>query len=143
MGICIVRTGGGVSTSADACTIEPRLDVAALPEPLPGSLSFALSFVIFALRVSGPIQRETVAHKPFPEITACDRTGRDRAAIPVKAERDTVDGAPGNLRVEVVRSLRTTAVRQLSSPRHSCVLSTPPAQLSLKSQRRPRKGDLL
>jgi hypothetical protein len=67
MGICIVRTGGWVSAGADVCTIEPRLDIAALPESLARALSLALSFVISALRVLGPIQRKTVTHKPFNE----------------------------------------------------------------------------
>lgn len=49
MGICIVRTGGRLSAGADACTIEPRLDVAALPQSLAGTLSIALTFVISAL----------------------------------------------------------------------------------------------
>lgn len=63
-----------------------------------------------ALRVLGPIQRKTVAHKPFPKIPAGDRTGRDRAAIRVEAERDTVDGTPGNVDIEVIGRLRATAV---------------------------------
>lgn len=110
MGICIVRTGRRLSTSADACTIEPRLDVATLPKSLAHALSLALGFMVSALRVLGPLQRETVAHKPFPEIPACDRTGRDRAAILVEADRDTVYGTLGNKGIEFVRSLRTTAV---------------------------------
>jgi hypothetical protein len=42
-----------LSACADICTIEPRLDVAALPDSLAGALSLALSFVMPALRVLG------------------------------------------------------------------------------------------
>lgn len=110
MGICIVRTGGRLSTCADACTIKPRLDVAALPESLAGALSLTLSFVISALRVLRPIQCETVADKPFSEIPTCDRAGRDRAAIRVEADWNTIDGTAGNEGVKVVRGLRTATI---------------------------------
>src|SRR5215471_15278497 len=112
MRICIVRTGGRLSARADACTIEPRLDVAAFPESPTGALSLALGFVISTLRVLGPIQRKTVAHKPFRKIRATDRTGRNRAAIPVEAERDTVDRTPRNESVEVIGRLRTATILQ-------------------------------
>jgi len=54
MGICIVRTFGRLSTCADACTIELRLDVAVLPESLAGALGLALSFVIGGTRGKAP-----------------------------------------------------------------------------------------
>lgn len=110
MGICIVRTGGRLSTFADACTIDPRLDVAALPESSARALSLALSFVIPALRVLGQIQRKAVAYKPFSEIPACDRAGRDRSAIRVEADWNTIDGTAGNEGVKVVRGLRTATI---------------------------------
>src|SRR5689334_699197 len=53
-----------------------------------------VGFVISAVRVLRPIQRQTASHKPFPKIPARNRTGRDRAAIPVEAERDTGSLAP-------------------------------------------------
>lgn len=112
MGICIVRTGGRLSTCADACSIEPRLHVAALPDTLAGALSLALSFTIPALRVLGPIQRKPVAHKPFPEIPSRDRAGRNRAAIRVEADWNTIDGTAGNEGVKVVRGLRTATILQ-------------------------------
>lgn len=112
MGICIVRTGGRLSTCADACTIEPRLDRAALPESSVRALSLALSFVIPALRVLGPIQRKTVAYKPTTEILACDRAGRDRAAIRVEADWNTIDGTAANEGIKVVRGLSTTPILQ-------------------------------
>ena len=89
---------------------EPRLDVAALPESLAGALSLTLSFVISALRVLRPIQRKTVADKPFSEIPACDRAGRDRAAKRVEADWNTIDGTAGNEGVKVVRGLRTATI---------------------------------
>ena len=110
MVICIVRTGGQPSACADACTIEPGLDVAALPESLAGALGLALSFVIPALRALRPIQRKAIAYKPFAEVRTTDRAGRDRAAIRVEANWDTIDGTAGNEGVEVVCGLRTTPI---------------------------------
>src|SRR3569833_3850781 len=108
MGICIVRTGGRLSTGADTCTIKPRFHVAALPESLPGELSLALSFVISALRVLGPIQRKAVAYKPLTEIRPLDRAARTRGAITVEADWNTVDGTARNEAIKVIRGLRTT-----------------------------------
>src|SRR5882724_4031871 len=79
MCVCIVRTGGRLSARADAGAIEPRLDVAALPDSSAGAFGVALSVIISALRVLGPIQCKAVAHKPFTKIGAADRTGRNRA----------------------------------------------------------------
>ena len=52
-----VRTVGGLSACADAGLIEPRLDVAALPDSAAGVLGVALSAIISDLGVLGPIQR--------------------------------------------------------------------------------------
>lgn len=140
MGICIVRTGGRLSTCADACTIEPRLDVAALPESLARALSLALSFVISALRVLRPIQRKTVAHKPLPKIRTTDRAGRDRAVILIEADWNTIDGTVGNEGVKVVRGLRpatilqaVVATAQLTALR--CIDSPKPDARSMHLQR--------
>jgi hypothetical protein len=94
---------------ADADTIELRLDVTALPDTSTGALGIALSPGVSAFRVT-PVQSKAIAHEPLAEIGAVDRTSRNGAAKRVEAERDTVDGAPGNLSVEIVRCLRTTAV---------------------------------
>jgi hypothetical protein len=110
VGVCIVRTGGRLSTRADTCTIKPRFDVAALPESLPGELSLALSFVISAPRVLRPIQRKAVAYKPFTEISTCDRAGRDGAAIPVEADWNTINGTARNEAIKVIRGLRTARI---------------------------------
>jgi hypothetical protein len=110
MGVCIVRTGGRLSTCADACTIKPRLDVAALPEALAVAVSLALSFVISAFGVLRPIQRKAVAYKPFTEIGPCNRAGRDRAAIRVEADWNTIDRTARNEAIKVIRGLRTATI---------------------------------
>ena len=110
MCVCIVRTGGRLSARADAGAIEPRLDVAALPDSSAGAFGVALSAIISALRVLGPIQCKAVAHKPFTKIGAADRTGRNRAAIWVETERHAIDGAPGNEGVNVIRCLGATVI---------------------------------
>ena len=123
MCVCIVRTGGRLSARADAGAIEPRLDVAALPDTSAGAFSVALSAIISALRVLGPIQCKAVAHKPFTKIGAADRTGRNRAAIWVETERHAIDG---RLAMKASRSFAASAPQrycELSSPRHSWLLS--------------------
>ena len=70
MGVCVVRTVGGFSACADAGSIEPRLDVAALPDSAAGVFGVALSAIISAFGVLGPIQRQALAYKPFAEIGA-------------------------------------------------------------------------
>src|SRR5689334_4245195 len=102
MGICVVRTVGGLSACADAGAIEPRLDVAALPDSAAGMIGVALSAIISALGVLGPIQRQALAHKPFAEIGPADRTGRNRPAIRVGANGRAANRTPGNECVEVV-----------------------------------------
>jgi hypothetical protein len=110
MGTRVVRTVGGLSARADAGAIEPRSDIAALPDTSSGALGIALSPGVSAFRVLKPIQSKPIVHEPFAKIGAVDRTSRNGAAKWVEAERDTVDGAPGNVSVEIVRCLRTTAV---------------------------------
>src|SRR5687767_10350609 len=102
MGICVVRTGGGLSACTAAGAIEPRLDVAALPDAAAGALGVALSAIISAFGVLGPIQRQALAHKPFAEIGATNRTARNRSAIRVEANEQAVNRTPGNECVEVV-----------------------------------------
>jgi hypothetical protein len=72
--------------------------------------SLALSFVIPALRVLRPIQRKAVTYKPFAEVRTTDRAGRDRAAIRVEANWNTIDGTAGNEGVKVVRGLRPATI---------------------------------
>lgn len=110
MGICVVRTGGRLPVRTDAATIQPRLDIAALPDTSTGTLGIALSPSVSAFRVLKPIQSKAIAHEPFAEIGAFDRTRRNGAAISVEAKWDTVDGAPRNVRAEVVCRLGATAV---------------------------------
>ena len=68
MGICVVRTGGRISVRADAGTIEPRFDIAALPDTSTGALGIALSPGVSASRVLSPVQSKPIAHEPFAEI---------------------------------------------------------------------------
>src|SRR6516225_7621778 len=96
MRVGTIRTGGRPSVRADAGTIEPRLHVTSFPDSSAGALGIALSFAISALRVLRPVQRKALAHKPFAEIGAADRTGRNRAAISVETEGRAVNRTPGN-----------------------------------------------
>jgi hypothetical protein len=87
MSVGVIRTCGWLSVHSDTGAVEPRLDVAAFPDSQACAFGFALSAVISALRVLGPIQRQALAHKPFAEIGAADRAGRNRPAIGVEAQR--------------------------------------------------------
>ena len=102
MGIRIIRAGGWLSIRTDAGTIEPGFDIATLPDSPACALGITLSFAISTLRVLRPVQRQALAHKPFAKISAADRTGRDRAAIWVEAERRAVNRTPGNECIKVV-----------------------------------------
>ena len=111
MRVGVIRTSRRLSIRTDASAIEPRPDVAALPDSLTRAFGGALSCVILAFRVLRPIQRKAVAHKPFPEIGAIDRTSRDRLAIWVEAQRRAVNRSPGNECVKVVcRLIRWASV---------------------------------
>src|SRR6516165_7774144 len=112
MRVSVIRAGGRLSVRTDAGAIEPRLDVTYFPDSLAGALGIALSFAISALRVLGPVQRQALAHKPFAEISAADRTGRDRAAIWVEVEGRAVNRTPGDKSIKVVCGLRATTVLQ-------------------------------
>jgi hypothetical protein len=110
MGTYVVRIVGGLSARADAGAIEPRFDIAALPDTSTGALGVALSPVVSAFRILKPVQSKAITYEPFAEIGAVDRTSRNGAAIWVEAERDTVDGAPRNVSAEVVCRLGATAI---------------------------------
>lgn len=110
MGTRVVRTGGRLSARAGAGAIQPRLDIAALPDTSTGTLGIPLSPSVSAFRVLKPIQSKAIAHEPFAEIGAVDRTSRNGAAISVEADWDTVDGASRNVSVKVVCRLGATAI---------------------------------
>jgi len=112
MRVGVIRTGGRLSVRTDAGTIEPRLDVTSFPDSPAGALGITLSFAISALRVLRPVQRQALAHKPFAEIGAADRTGRDRPAIRVEVKGRAVDWTPGDECIEVICCLRAAAILQ-------------------------------
>src|SRR5262249_45228093 len=86
--------------------------VTSFPDSPAGALGITLSFAISALRVLRPVQRQPLAHKPFAEIGAADRTGRNRAAVWVEAAGRAVDRTPGNECIKVVCGLCATTVLQ-------------------------------
>src|SRR5882724_5909019 len=106
-----VRVVGAVrrlSVCADAGAIQPWLDIAALPDSLTRAFGVALSRAILAFRVLRPIQCKTIAHEPFAEISAVDRTCCDRTPIRIETEWHAADGAGSNEGVKVVSGLRAT-----------------------------------
>jgi hypothetical protein len=121
MSVGIIRTGGPLSARADTSAI--RLRIAALPHSLAGPLRFALSAVISVFRVLGPIQCKAIAHAPFAEIDAGNRTGCDRPTVSIKVAREQLTG---HRAMKASRSFAACAPQrycELSSPRHSWLLS--------------------
>ena len=112
MRIGVIRTGGRLSVRTDAGAIEPRLEVAALPDSPAGAFGVALSAIVSAFGVLRPIQRQALAYKPFTEVDGSDQTGRNRPALRIEAEGRAVSRTPGDERVKVVRCLRTTTILQ-------------------------------
>src|SRR5690348_11230439 len=110
MRVGVVRTVRWASIGADAGAIEPRVNVAALPDAAARALRVVLSGVISALGEAWPVQRKTTLDQPFAEIGAAGRTARDRPPVPVEAHGRAVDWAPRNERIKVVRGLRAAAI---------------------------------
>jgi len=102
MRVGVIRTVGRLFVHAYAGAIEPRLDIAVLPDSPAGTFGVALSTIISTVRVLAPIQRQALAHKPFAEIGAVDRPGRDRPAIGVEAEGRAISRTTGTECVKVV-----------------------------------------
>ena len=87
MCVCVIRTGGRRSIRPDAGAKQPRLHIAARPHPATGAFGVALGGVVPAFRILRPIQRKTIAHKPFSEIGTADRTGCDSPPILIFGDR--------------------------------------------------------
>jgi hypothetical protein len=75
-------------------------------------IGIALGLIVLALRVLRPIQRETVARKPFAEIGAANRTRRDRSPVLIQRDRDATHRASRKEGVEIVRGLGAAAILQ-------------------------------
>ena len=86
MGVCVIRAGGRLSVRPDTGAIQPWLDITAPPDSSTDALGVLLSPGISTFGVLRPIQRQAPAYKPFAEIGAINRTGRDRPAIWIKAK---------------------------------------------------------
>lgn len=112
MRVGVIRTGRRLSVRTDAGPIKPRLDVASFPDSPAGAFGVALSAVISAFRVLRPIQRQAIANKPFAEIGAANRTGRDRPSIWVEAQRQAINRTTSDEGIEVVCGLRAAAILQ-------------------------------
>ena len=112
MRVRIIRTVGGLPARTNAGAIEPWFDVAAFPYSPAGAFSIALGVIVSAFRVLRPIQRKPLANKPFAEIGAADRAGRNRPAVRVEVKGRAVDRTPSNECIKVVCRLRAAAILQ-------------------------------
>jgi hypothetical protein len=94
MRVRVIRTIRRAPTRPDAGAIEPRLHVTPRPHPAPGALRIALGRIISASRILRPIERETVAHKPFAEIGAANRTAPDGRPVLIQQRAGCFKGPP-------------------------------------------------
>src|SRR5437660_936337 len=78
---CIIRTVGRGAAGPDAPAKQPWRHVAARPHPAPRTVCIALGGVVLPFRILRPIQRKTIANKPFPEVGAADRADRYTPAV--------------------------------------------------------------
>jgi hypothetical protein len=67
MGIRVIRAISWVSTSSDADAVQPRSDVTARPNTAPGMLGLSLDFIVHAVRIVRPVERQTVADEPLAD----------------------------------------------------------------------------
>src|SRR5262249_20114649 len=93
-GMCvrIIRAVGRGAARPDANAEQAWLRVAACPHAAARTIGITLTSGIPPFRILRPIQRETIANKPFPEIDAADRTGRNRTPILILGYRGATKG---------------------------------------------------
>ena len=75
-------------------------------------LGLMLDRVELSFRILRPIYRNSVAYKPFGEVSLTDRTRCDRAPILIQRDRTAAHGPSGNEGVEIVRGLRSAPILQ-------------------------------
>jgi hypothetical protein len=97
---------------ADAGTMAPGLNIASLPNATASTLGIALCPVVSAPGVLRPVQCEPVAHEPFSEIGAADRTGRNGTPVLIQVEWNAVDRTPIDVAVEIIRRLRAATIQR-------------------------------
>lgn len=61
--------------------------------------------------ISRPIQRETIADQPFPEVGSPDKTCRDRTPILVRGNRGATHRTSGDETIELVGRLGAAAIQ--------------------------------
>ena len=111
MCVCIIRTAGRSTTRPDAAAKQPRLHIAARPHPATRTIGLALGGGVLAFRILRPIQRETIAHKPFSDIGTADGTGCYSPPILIFGDRRTIDRPPRDESVEIVGCLCAAAIQ--------------------------------
>jgi hypothetical protein len=108
----VVRAIRWASVRPDAGSIKPRLEVAPRPHAPPGMIGIALGTVVLPSRISRPIQRETVARKPFAEIDTTDGARRHRSPVLIQRDGGATHRPSGNESIEIVRRLGAAAILQ-------------------------------
>lgn len=111
MCVRVIRTIGWCATRSHARAVQPGLHIAACPHPATGTISIALRGAIPAAEIARPVQRQTVADQPFPEIGSPDQTCRDRTAILVLEKRGATHRTSGDETIELICSVRATAIQ--------------------------------
>src|SRR6516164_5725509 len=110
MRVCVVRAAGRTSVGANAGSVEPGFNVAALPDAAANTFGVALGGVVSAFGELRPVERQAAADKPFAEIGAAGRTGRDRSTVLVQVHGHAVDRTPSNEGIQIICGPRAAPV---------------------------------
>jgi hypothetical protein len=73
-------------------------------------LMIAAAFVVFAHRVSRPVQHEPVRYKPLRKIHAICRARRDSATLSVETNRHAIHRPRSNECIKIIRGFRSASV---------------------------------
>jgi hypothetical protein len=73
-------------------------------------LGFSLDFVVHAVGVIGPIERETVADKPLAEVSTAHGASRDCAPALIQRDGCAANRSASDEAVKIIRCLRAASI---------------------------------
>src|SRR4029077_2076921 len=82
------------------------------PHPSPGAFGFTPRIIVLSLGILRPVQSETIAHEPIPQVGAAHRACRHSATVSVQRYWQAIYRPPCDEGVQIVRRLCTAPIRQ-------------------------------